>query len=112
MKKLYLMGIPIGVLMAVLALGLFSTAIVSAKGKQEKVEICHVPPGNPANANIIEISGNAVAAHVAHGDNAPPDLSPCGDEPEPPTPDPECAAASCTTFIQCNAGGDCDPTGV
>jgi len=34
----------------------------------QKVLICHVPPGNPANAHVISVSANAVAAHLAHGD--------------------------------------------
>ncbi|MCO6491481.1 MAG: thrombospondin type 3 repeat-containing protein [Phaeodactylibacter sp.] len=38
-----------------------------------KVTICHVPPGNPANANILCVSPNAVPAHLAHGDY----LGPC-----------------------------------
>jgi hypothetical protein len=33
-----------------------------------KVLMCHVPPGNPANAHTISISANAVPAHLAHGD--------------------------------------------
>jgi hypothetical protein len=33
-----------------------------------KVDICHVPPGNPANAHTITVSENAVPAHLAHGD--------------------------------------------
>lgn len=35
----------------------------------KKVKICHVPPGNSGNAHTIWISENAVAAHLAHGDN-------------------------------------------
>ena len=34
----------------------------------DKVLVCHVPPGNPANAHVISVSPNAVAAHFAHGD--------------------------------------------
>jgi hypothetical protein len=34
----------------------------------KKVTICHVPPGNPANAHTITVSENAVPAHLAHGD--------------------------------------------
>lgn len=34
-----------------------------------KVTICHIPPGNPANAHTITISANALPAHLAHGDN-------------------------------------------
>lgn len=33
----------------------------------DKVLVCHVPPGNPANAHTICISTNAVPAHLAHG---------------------------------------------
>ena len=34
-----------------------------------KVEVCHIPPGNPDNAHTITISENAVSAHLAHGDH-------------------------------------------
>ncbi|MBK9017952.1 MAG: T9SS type A sorting domain-containing protein [Saprospiraceae bacterium] len=34
----------------------------------DEVFVCHVPPGNPANANTICISPNAVQAHLDHGD--------------------------------------------
>jgi hypothetical protein len=33
-----------------------------------KVVICHIPPGNPDNAKTIEVSADAVPAHLAHGD--------------------------------------------
>jgi hypothetical protein len=32
-----------------------------------KVAVCHIPPGNPANAHTICISENGVPAHLAHG---------------------------------------------
>lgn len=44
-----------------------------------KVDICHIPPGNPANAHIINVSVNAVPAHLAHGDR----LFTCDDGPPP-----------------------------
>ena len=34
----------------------------------DKVTICHVPPGNPENAHTIRVSENAVQAHLDHGD--------------------------------------------
>jgi hypothetical protein len=34
----------------------------------DKVRICHIPPGNPDNAHTIEVSENAVDAHLDHGD--------------------------------------------
>ncbi len=36
--------------------------------KPHKVTICHIPPGNPANAHMINVSKNAIRAHLAHGD--------------------------------------------
>ncbi len=33
-----------------------------------EVEVCHAPPGNPANARTITVRGAALAAHLAHGD--------------------------------------------
>lgn len=42
---------------------------LGAKGGGEvKVTICHIPPGNPANAHTITVGAPAVAAHLAHGD--------------------------------------------
>jgi len=40
-----------------------------------KVDVCHVPPGNPQNFHTIRISQAALAAHLAHGDL----LGPCND---------------------------------
>jgi len=36
--------------------------------KSDKVMVCHLPPGNPANAHTINIDSSAVKAHLAHGD--------------------------------------------
>ncbi|MGC9332229.1 MAG: T9SS type A sorting domain-containing protein [Bacteroidales bacterium] len=33
-----------------------------------KILVCHTPPGNPENPQTICISPNAVPAHLAHGD--------------------------------------------
>jgi hypothetical protein len=41
----------------------------------DKVTICHVPPGNPANAHTITVGAPAVPAHLAHGDT----LGPCAE---------------------------------
>lgn len=54
-------------------LALSGTAALSA-ASQGKVDVCHIPPGNPANAHTINVSVNAVPAHLAHGDN----LGSCG----------------------------------
>lgn len=55
-------------------LGVLGAAVVSADS-QGKVDICHIPPGNPANAHTINVSVNAIPAHLAHGDS----LGACGD---------------------------------
>lgn len=33
-----------------------------------KVDVCHIPPGNPDNAHTINVSENSVSAHLNHGD--------------------------------------------
>jgi hypothetical protein len=43
-------------------------------GGVEKVEICHIPPGNPGNEHTITVGSPAVPAHLAHGDH----LGACG----------------------------------
>jgi hypothetical protein len=32
------------------------------------MQVCHVPPDNPSNAQFISVAASAVPAHVAHGD--------------------------------------------
>ena len=54
-------------------------AVMSFADSQGKVDICHIPPGNPANAHVINVSVNAVPAHLAHGDPLPGE--PCGGPP-------------------------------
>jgi hypothetical protein len=38
-------------------------------GDERFVTICHVPPGNPANAHTITVGMAALTAHMAHGDS-------------------------------------------
>src|SRR3712207_2319110 len=33
-----------------------------------RVTVCHIPPGNPANAHTIRVGPPAVKAHLKHGD--------------------------------------------
>lgn len=42
-----------------------------------KVDVCHIPPGNPANMHVITVGMPAVKAHLAHGDR----LGNCTDVP-------------------------------
>lgn len=39
-----------------------------AVAAEDKVDVCHIPPGNPDNAHTITISENALQAHLDHGD--------------------------------------------
>jgi hypothetical protein len=58
------------------------TGAKSCAGK--KVLVCHIPPGNPANAHEICVGAPAVAAHVSnHGDP----IGACPDTDPPPTTD-------------------------
>lgn len=58
-------------------------------GNNNKVQICHIPPGNPGNANTLCVNATAVPAHLAHGDH----LGACGN-PCLAT-NTACAASSC-----------------
>jgi hypothetical protein len=57
---------------------------VTCGKKGQKVEVCHVPPGNPANEHEICISPNAVPDHLAHGDRLGPCDNECLDTNPPP----------------------------
>jgi hypothetical protein len=54
-------------------------------GNTKKTTICHVPPGNPANAHTLCIGNPAVSPHMHHHDDY---LGPCKAEIPcvPPTP--------------------------
>lgn len=67
-----------GTLFLLVGLGLLVGSPALAGG--DKVVLCHVPDGNPANAQEISISESAADAHLSHhqGDT----LGPCT-EPEP-----------------------------
>jgi hypothetical protein len=53
-------------------------------GSVKKTTICHIPPGNPANAHTICVGNAAVPAHLQnHGDS----VGPCKvEKPCPPPP--------------------------
>lgn len=54
----------------VTAIGFNIPALVqTASAGNEKVDICHIPPGNPENVNTITVSENAVQSHLDHGDS-------------------------------------------
>jgi hypothetical protein len=61
-------------------LGVFGIVASTQADSQGKVDVCHIPPGNPDNAHTINVSVNAVPAHLAHGDH----LGSCEAPPPPP----------------------------
>ena len=89
----------------------------NAFAENEKVNICHFPPGNPENAQNIMVSINAVPSHIEeHGDfvgtceDGPdcrnfPDQPACGE----PTCEENCRLKAEESYIQCIASGE-DPT--
>lgn len=48
----------------------FAALVLAAPAWAAKVQVCHVPPGNPTNFHTITINDNALPAHLAHGDLA------------------------------------------
>lgn len=68
-----------------------------------KVLICHIPPGNPANAHTICVGKPAVDPHVRlHGDL----VGACETEPDPPPDDPPPPDPSDDPGIECIPEGD------
>jgi uncharacterized protein len=73
---------------------------VHCGNNNDKVLVCHIPPGNPANAHTICISENGVPAHLAHGchlgpcDPVPPDTTDMGGVIVQISPNPMAEAAS------------------
>jgi hypothetical protein len=62
----------------------------SAQDAEPKVTICHLPPGNPDNAQTITIGASAVPAHLANhpGDSVGPCTRPTPSPSPTPTPKP------------------------
>jgi hypothetical protein len=57
-------------LSAVLAIALSSPAFAGeGQGNDCKIDICHFPPGNPENVQVISVGPEALDAHLAHGDS-------------------------------------------
>ena len=50
------------------SIGIAAFHVPGAMAGEAKVDVCHIPPGNPDNAHTITISENAVSAHLDHGD--------------------------------------------
>lgn len=51
-----------------ISLGKLSIEFGSLPEDEDRVELCHIPPGNPQNRHNITVGSSAVATHLAHGD--------------------------------------------
>ncbi|AFE06254.1 putative lipoprotein [Corallococcus coralloides DSM 2259] len=74
-----------------------------------RVTICHIPPGNPANAHSITVGLPAVAAHLRHGDT----LGACeGETPtDGGTSEPDAGTTDGGSGGDIDAGPQCIPEG-
>ena len=50
------------------AVGKLALEFGSLHPKEDKVELCHIPPGNPDNRHTIMVGASAVDAHLDHGE--------------------------------------------
>lgn len=61
---------------------IFFVPIGAVAQPEEKITICHYPPGNPDHPITITISNDALESHHAHGDA----IGPCGTKEIPEFP--------------------------
>ena len=64
-----------GALLSGVTFALAALASTASLPTDKKITICHHPPGSKSRTQTIEVSENALAAHLAHGDT----LGPCSD---------------------------------
>ena len=87
--------------------------VAAAQSADGKVTICHIPPGNPANAHEITVGEPAVRAHVEqHGDRVG---GCCVQVGEPCKTNSDCcqdqAKLSCRVDPSSPTGGSCGGIG-
>jgi cysteine-rich repeat protein len=75
--------------------------VASAAFAQEKVTLCHYPPGNSNNPQNILVGQAAVDAHLRHGDQIGPCASGCQVDPS------ICDDGNACTSDSCDANGVC-----
>jgi len=73
---------------------LFALTVSAAWAGNAKVQVCHIPPGNPGNFHTITINENALQAHLGHGDIAGSCFAHC---------DTLCSDGNPCTIDACNA---------
>ncbi|CAM3132531.1 hypothetical protein G4177_11925 [Corallococcus sp. ZKHCc1 1396] len=74
-----------------------------------KVTVCHIPPGNPANAHTITVGAPALSAHLRHGDT----LGDCdeGSSQDGGTSEPDAGSTDAGPGGSTDAGPVCIPAG-
>jgi hypothetical protein len=76
---------PVGVLFPIMAALAFAACSTTTDDSLETrfgdragpVTVCHIPPGDPDNADTIIVDGPAVDGHLGHGDTLGPCPTPC-----------------------------------
>ncbi len=48
---------------------LLALAAIPAAQQQDKIGVCHRPPGNPSNVKLITVDADGLADHLSHGDH-------------------------------------------
>jgi len=77
---------------------LLALLTLSAPAWAAKVQVCHIPPGNPSNFHTITISESALPAHLGHGDLVGPCFAHC---------DTLCSDGNACSIDACNASEQC-----
>jgi len=88
---------------------------LSWAGEVNKVQICHIPPDNPANYHTITVPEKALQAHLAHGDFPGSCFENCEilcDDGNPCTQNVDsnandCACLPSPVLVDCNDGNPC-----
>lgn len=84
-----------------LRVSLSAVFVASAAYADEKVTVCHYPPGNPGNPHNIVVGAAALNAHLRHGDHV--GTCPTGCEVDPSG----CDDGNACTSESCDANGVC-----
>src|SRR6185295_14897439 len=82
-------------------IALFALSASAAWAGNAKVQVCHIPPGNPSNFHTITISESALSAHLGHGDLAGACFANC---------DTLCSDGNACTIDACDASENCIST--
>src|SRR5947207_11508483 len=93
LPRTWMMGAAFFVFAAIAAI----PQVAADQNADPQVPICHRPPGNQANAHVINVGVNALPAHLGHGDFVAPSCA-CT-----PTEGSSCGAnqAPCCAGLNC-----------